>query len=219
MFAIFCNQGEVCSAGSRLILQDTICEEFLKRLGERTKKIKVAVGTEEGAEMGPLVSKEHMENVLRFIEAGKAEGARLICGGHRLTEGAFAKGYFVAPTVFADCTADMTVVKEEIFGPVLAVQKFGSEEEAVRLANDTVFGLAGGVFSKDINRALRVVKAIRAGITWVNSYNPTFNQAPWGGYKQSGIGRELGTFGLDEYTEVKQININLAEGGVGWFAN
>jgi len=219
LFAIFCNQGEVCSAGSRLILQDTIYEEFLKRLGERADKIKVAPGTEEGAEMGPLVSKAHMENVLKFIETGKREGARLICGGRRLTEGAFAKGYFVAPTVFADCTPDMTIVRDEIFGPVLAVQKFKDEQEAVKLANDTIFGLAGGVFSNDITRALRVIKAVKAGITWVNAYHPTFAQAPWGGYKQSGIGRELGTFGFDEYTEIKQININLTPGPVGWFAN
>jgi len=218
LFAIFCNQGEVCSAGSRLILQDTIYEEFLKKLGERANKIKVALGTDEGSEMGPLVSESHMKNVLSYIETAKSEGARLICGGHRLTDGVFANGYYVAPTVFADCTPDMTIVREEIFGPVLAVQKFTSEEEAITLANDTIFGLAGGVFSNDITRALRVVKALRAGITWVNAYHPTFAQAPWGGYKQSGIGRELGTFGLDEYTEIKQININLTPGPVGWFA-
>jgi len=218
MFAIFCNQGEVCSAGSRLILQDTIYDKFLARLTERTKKIVVARGETEGCEMGPLVSEAHMEKVLHCIEKAKAEGARLLCGGYRITEGEFANGYFVAPTIFADCTPDMSIVKEEVFGPVLAVQKFHTEEEALTLANDTDYGLAGGVLSNDISRALRVVKAIRAGITWVNCYNPTFNEAPWGGYKQSGIGRELGTFGLDEYTEVKQININLASGGVGWFA-
>jgi betaine-aldehyde dehydrogenase len=111
----------------------------------------------------------------------------------------------------------MSIVQEEVFGPVLAVQKFKTEDEAVELANGTVFGLAGGVFSNDITRALRVVKKIRAGITWVNSYHPTFSQAPWGGCKQSGIGRELGVYGLEEYTEVKQININLAPGPVGWF--
>lgn len=217
MFAIFANQGEVCSAGSRLILQDTIYEEFLSRLSERTKKIKVGRGDMEGCEMGPLVSEEQMNKVLSYIEKGKKEGARLVCGGYRMTEGEYAKGFFVAPTVFADCTPDMSIVKDEIFGPVLAVQKFHTEEEALALANDTAYGLAGGVISKDITRALRVVKSLRAGITWVNCYNPTFNEAPWGGYKQSGLGRELGTFGLDEYTEVKQININLAGGGVDWF--
>lgn len=219
MFAIFCNQGEVCSAGSRLILQDTVYDAFLKRLAERTEKIVVARGEAEGCEMGPLVSAAHMEKVLGCIEKAKAEGARLLCGGCRLTQGEYANGFFVAPTVFADCTPEMSIVKDEVFGPVLAVQKFHTEEEAVALANDTDYGLAGGVFSNDISRALRVVKAIRAGITWVNCYQPTFNEAPWGGYKQSGIGRELGTFGLEEYTEVKQININLAAGAAGWFAN
>lgn len=217
LFAVFCNQGEVCSAGSRLILQDTIYEEFLERLAERAKKIKVTRGDAEGAEMGPLVSKAHMNKVLDYIEAGKEEGARLLCGGYRLTEGEYAKGYFVAPTIFADCTPDMKIVREEIFGPVLAVQKFHNESEAVSLANDTVYGLAGGVFSNDITRALRVIKALRAGITWINAYHPTFAQAPWGGYKQSGIGRELGTFGLEEYTEIKQININLEPGPIYWF--
>ncbi|MDR1952439.1 MAG: aldehyde dehydrogenase family protein [Elusimicrobiota bacterium] len=216
LFAIFCNQGEVCSAGSRLILQDTVYDKFLTRLAKRANKIKVANGMVEGAEMGPLVSKAHMEKVLEYIEIGKKE-ARLLCGGKRLTDGDFAKGYFVAPTIFADCLPNMRIVKEEVFGPVLAVQKFSSEEEAIELANNTEYGLAAGVFTNDISRAMRVVKSFRAGITWINSYNPTFTQAPWGGYKQSGIGRELGTFGLEEYTEVKQININMAAGEIGWF--
>lgn len=217
LFAIFCNQGEVCSAGSRLILQDTIYEEFLTRLAARANKIKVAKGDVEGAEMGPLVSEAHMNKVLSYIEIGKQEGARLLCGGYRITEGDYAKGFFVAPTIFADCTPKMRIVQEEIFGPVLVVQKFHDEAEAIELANDTVYGLAGGVFSNDITRAMRVIKAVRAGITWVNAYHPTFAQAPWGGYKQSGIGRELGTFGLEEYTEVKQININLDPGPIYWF--
>jgi betaine-aldehyde dehydrogenase len=207
----------VCSAGSRLILQDTIYDKFLKRLAERADKIKVANGIEKGAELGPLVSEAHMNKVLSHIETAKKEGARLLCGGKRLTEDKYAKGFFVAPTIFADCSSNMRIVQEEVFGPVLAVQKFHTEEEAVNLANDTVYGLAAGVFSNDITRALKVIKSVRAGITWINSYHPTFAQAPWGGYKQSGIGRELGTFGLDEYTEVKQININLAPGPIGWF--
>jgi betaine-aldehyde dehydrogenase len=218
LFAVFCNQGEVCSAGSRLILQDTIYDEFLEKLAARANKIKVAPGTADGAEMGPLVSLAHMETVLKFIETAKSEGARLLCGGERLSGGVYDKGFFVAPTIFADCLPDMTIVRKEVFGPVLAVQKFSTEAEAIALANDCKYGLAAGVFTNDISRGLRVVKAFRAGITWVNAYHPTFSQAPWGGYKQSGIGRELGTYGLEEYTEVKQININLAPAQVGWFA-
>jgi betaine-aldehyde dehydrogenase len=219
LFASFCNQGEVCSAGSRILVQDTIYDAFLEKLVGRAKKIVVARGETDGAEMGPLVSEAHMNKVLSYIEAGKKEGARLVCGGNRITEGGFAEGFFVAPTIFADCTPQMRIVQEEIFGPVMAVQKFSNEEEAIELANCTNYGLAGGVFSNDITRAFRVIKAVRSGITWINAYHPTFAEAPWGGFKQSGIGRELGTFGLDEYTEVKQININLAPGKVGWFAN
>jgi betaine-aldehyde dehydrogenase len=219
LFAIFCNQGEVCSAGSRLLLQESIHDDFVQRLATRAERIRVARGTDEGAEMGPLVTPQHMQRVLDYIELGKQEGAQLLCGGDRLTTGEFAQGNFVAPTIFDRCTSRMRIVQEEIFGPVLTVQSFGTEDEAIELANDSRYGLAAGVFCRDIYRALRVIKAIRAGITWINAYHPTFNQAPWGGYKESGIGRELGTFGLEEYTEVKQVNINLAEGPVGWFEN
>jgi betaine-aldehyde dehydrogenase len=218
LFAIFCNQGEVCSAGSRLLVQRSIYDAFTKRLVERAKKIKVGPGAAEGTEMGPLVSRAQMESVLKYIEIGKADGAKLACGGNRLTEGDYADGYFVEPTIFVDCTSRMRVVQEEIFGPVLVVLPFEDEAEALRMANDSVFGLAGGVFTNDGARGLRFIKKLRAGITWINAYHPTYNEAPWGGYKQSGIGRELGTYGLDAYTEVKQININLAPGPVGWFA-
>jgi betaine-aldehyde dehydrogenase len=219
LFAIFCNQGEVCSAGSRLLVQKSIYEAFVKRLVERAKKIKVGPGAAEGTEMGPLVSKAQLETVLKYIEIGKADGAKLVAGGKRLTEGVYADGFFVEPTIFADCTSKMRVVQEEIFGPVLVVLPFDDEADAIKIANDTVYGLAGGVFTKDGARGLRFIKKLRAGITWINAYHPTYNEAPWGGYKQSGIGRELGTYGLEAYTEVKQININLAPGPVGWFAD
>jgi betaine-aldehyde dehydrogenase len=218
LFAIFCNQGEVCSAGSRLLLQESIYDKFLERLVARAKKIVVGPGIDPATEMGPLISKEQLKRVLSYIEVGKSDGARLVCGGSRLG-GALADGYFVEPTIFADCTRDMRIVREEIFGPVLAVLKFKDEADAISLANDCAYGLAGGVFSKDGARALRVIRKLRAGITWINCYHPTYNEAPWGGYKQSGIGRELGTFGLEAFTEVKQININLAPGPVGWFRN
>lgn len=213
LFGIFCNQGQVCSAGSRLILDEKIYNKFIEKLVEKAKKIKVGNGNLQTTEMGPLISEGHMNKVLNYIKIGKEEGARLVCGGNRL-EG---KGYFVEPTIFADTTADMRIVKEEIFGPVLAIQKFSTEEEALELANDSVYGLAGAVFTNDGAKAMRVIKGLRAGITWINAYHPTFNEAPWGGYKQSGIGRELGTFGLEEYTEVKQININLNPEPINWF--
>jgi len=219
LFAIFINQGEVCSAGSRLLIEESIHDKFLERLVERTKQIKVGPGLEEGVEMGPLISEAHMNRVLDYIELGKKEGARLLCGGHRILEGNLEKGYFVEPTIFTDTTPDMRIVQEEIFGPVLVVQKFKDEQEAISLANNTIYGLAAGVFTKDGAKGLRVIKKLRAGITWINAYNPTYNEAPWGGYKQSGIGRELGTFGFEEYTEVKQININLDPSPIGWFQN
>lgn len=218
LFAIFANQGQVCSAGARLLLQESICDEFLKKLVKRAKKIKVGPGHISGIEMGAMISEAHMNKVLNYIETGKNEGATLLCGGTRLTEGELANGYFIAPTIFSNTTEDMAIVKEEIFGPVLAVQKFRNEKEAIGMANNSIYGLAGGVFTKDGARGMRVVKKLRAGITWINAYHPTYNEAPWGGYKQSGFGRDLGTYGFDEYTEVKQININLNPAPVEWFS-
>ncbi|MBN6187601.1 aldehyde dehydrogenase family protein [Aneurinibacillus sp. BA2021] len=219
LFGIFCNQGQVCSAGSRLLLEESIYDKFIDRLVERTKNIRVGAGNAEGTEMGPLISEAHMEKVLDYIKIGQEEGAVLACGGNRMTEGEYGKGFFVEPTIFIDTTPDMRIVQEEIFGPVLVVQKFKDEADAIKLANDTVYGLAGAVFTQDGAKAHRVIRKLRAGITWINSYHPTYNEAPWGGYKQSGIGRELGTFGFEEYTEVKQININLQVEPIGWFEN
>jgi betaine-aldehyde dehydrogenase len=213
MFAIFAGQGEVCSAGSRLILERKCADQFLPRLAEATSKIVVGDGLDPATEMGPLITRAHMAKVLGYIESGKVEGAELLCGGAQIE----SPGNFVAPTIFARTQPGMKIVREEIFGPVLAVQLFDTEEEAVRLANDTIYGLAGGVFTGDQGKGLRVLRKLRAGITWLNTYHPTFNEAPWGGYKQSGIGRELGTFGLEAYLETKQININTAPAKLGWF--
>jgi betaine-aldehyde dehydrogenase len=218
MFAIFAGQGEVCSAGSRLILDKKIADRFLPRLAEASAKIIVGDGLDPQTEMGPLITRSHMERVLHYIDVGRNEGARPICGGHRLTDGALARGNFVAPTIFVDTQPGMKIVREEIFGPVQVVQLFDTEEEALHLANDTIYGLAGGVFTGDQAKGLRVLRGLRAGITWLNTYHPTFNEAPWGGYKQSGIGRELGTFGLDAYLETKQININLVPQRLNWFS-
>lgn len=218
MIGIFFNQGEVCSAGSRIIIEESLKDKFVKRLAERANNMTIG-NPLNNPDMGPLVSEKHLNTVLSYIEKGKSEGATLVCGGERYVEGECAKGYFIRPTIFDNCNSDMTIVKEEIFGPVVTIQTFKTEKEAIDMANDTPYGLAGAVFTKDITRALTVIKEIRAGITWINCYNPTFNEAPWGGYKMSGIGRELGVHGLEEYQEIKQININLTTGIVGWYEN
>ncbi|MGA8575190.1 MAG: aldehyde dehydrogenase family protein [Candidatus Cybelea sp.] len=217
LFGIFANAGQVCSAGSRLILERPLHDRFVERLVERAQKIRVGDGFDPATEMGPIVSPVHRERVESYIESGKAEGARLLCGGTRLG-GALAAGNFIAPTIFDETSREMRIVKEEIFGPVLVVQTFEDEAEAIALANDTIYGLAGAVFSTNIAKAHRVIRKMRAGITWINTYHPTYNEAPWGGYKQSGIGRELGTYGYDAYTEVKQINVNLDVEPSGWFS-
>jgi betaine-aldehyde dehydrogenase len=216
LFGIYANSGQVCSAGSRLVLQRSIADKFLGTLAERAKKIRVGNGFDPRTEMGPLISRSHMEKVEKYIAAGTEEGAELLCGGKRL-EGSLAGGNFVAPTIFNRTKPSMRIVREEIFGPVLVVQTFDDEADAVRIANDTVYGLAGAVFTEDVAKAHRVIRKLRAGITWINTYHPTYNEAPWGGYKQSGIGRELGTYGYDAYTEVKQINVNLDVAPSGWF--
>ena len=216
MIGIFFNQGEVCCAGSRIIIEESIKDKFIKKFAERADRMTLG-NPLDNPDMGPLVSEKHMEDVLNYIEIGKNEGAKLVCGGYRYTEGDCAKGYFVRPTIFDECTGGMRIVQEEIFGPVVTIQTFKTEKEAIELANDTIYGLAGAVFTNDVTRAMRVIKEIRAGITWINCYNPAFSEAPWGGYKMSGIGRELGTHGLEEYQEVKQINMNLTPGVLGWY--
>lgn len=216
MIGIFFNAGQVCSAGSRLIIEESIKDKFVKRLAERANAITIGSGI-HNPDIGAIVSESQMNKILSYIEIGKKEGAALVCGGERYTEGDCAKGYFIRPTIFDDCTPNMTIVKEEIFGPVLTVQTFTTEEEAVALANDTPYGLAGAVCTLNGAKALRVMKEIRAGIMWINCCQPTFNEAPWGGYKMSGVGRELGVHGLEEYQEVKQVNIALETGPIGWY--
>ncbi|MDC0704213.1 aldehyde dehydrogenase family protein [Priestia sp. AB] len=219
LFGIFAGSGQICAAGSRILVEESIAEKFIERFAERAQKIKVGNGMNQEIEMGPLVSEEHMKKVLKYIEIGKQEGARLVCGGNRIISSGLEKGFFVEPTVFSNVTSNMKIVQDEIFGPVVVIQTFKDEKEAIKLANDTEYGLAGSVFTNDGAKALRVIKKLRAGITWVNTYHFTFNEAPWGGYKQSGIGRGLGTFGLEEFQEVKQININLQVEPIGWFKN
>lgn len=209
MLAIFSGTGQVCSAGSRLILEESIYDEFVDELVARTRKIRVGPGWDKDSEMGPMISKGQMQSVLEYIQIGLDEGAELLTGGSRLTDGVFKDGNYLEPTIFANTTPDMRIVQEEIFGPVLVIQKFKTEEEAIELANDTDYGLAAAVFTNDGAKGQRVIRRIRAGITWINTFHPTFNEAPWSGYKQSGIGGDLGTYGYEEYLYKKQINIAL----------
>ncbi|MGO7591758.1 aldehyde dehydrogenase family protein [Rhizobium leguminosarum] len=215
MFGIFWNQGQVCSATSRVLVQDTLYERLLARLIEETNKIKIGNGLDEGVLLGPLVSKRQHEQVVAAIEKAQQAGATVACGGVR-PEG-FDKGYYLQPTVLTDVPLDSAAWVEEIFGPVVCIRPFKTEEEAVELANDSRFGLAAAVMSKDDARAERVAAAFRAGIVWINCSQPTFTEAPWGGYKESGIGRELGRWGLDNYLETKQITRFASEDSWGWY--
>lgn len=218
MIGIFFNQGEVCAAGSRIIIEESIHDEFVSKLKARAERMTIG-DPMSNPDIGPLITEKDMNKVLSYIQSGIDEGATLVCGGKRYTENGCKNGYYVLPTIFDRCTSDMKIVREEIFGPVVSVQTFKTEQEAIDIANDTPYGLAGGVFTKDVGRAHRVISELRAGITWINCFAPTFNEAPWGGYKMSGIGRELGIHGLEEYQEVKQININIGGGSPGWYAN
>ena len=215
MFGIFWNQGQVCSATSRVLVHEEIFESLVVRLCIEAENITIGNGLDDGVLLGPLVSESQYKKVLSFIAGAEAEGIEPVFGGER-PEG-LDKGYFLQPTIFADVPVDATIWKEEIFGPVVCVNKFSSEEEAIRLANDSEFGLAGAVMSDDLQRCERVAKALRAGIVWVNCSQPTFCQAPWGGYKKSGIGRELGRWGLENYFEVKQITSFNKDERWGWY--
>lgn len=217
LYGIFLGAGQVCSAGSRLLVQEEIYDQFVERFINRTNKIKVGPGHLADSEMGAIVSERQMESILDYVKIGQDEGATLETGGYRLTEGDLGKGFFIHPTVFTNVTQYMRIVQEEIFGPVVTIQKFSDEKEAIELANGIDYGLAAGVFTKDGARALRVAKKLRAGILWINTYHSTFNEVPWGGYKQSGIGRSLGTYGLSDFQEIKQINTSLAVEPIGWF--
>src|SRR5690348_3428978 len=214
LFGVFINQGEVCSAGSRILVERAIYPKFVEAMSEKAKKIRLGPPLERETKMGPLVSKEQYERVNSYLEVGKKE-AKLAAGGKRPP--GMKQGYYVEPTIFCDVPNSARIAQEEIFGPVAAVIPFANEAEAIKIANDTPYGLAAAVWSRDIYKAFRVVKALRAGIVWVNHMQPTYVEAPWGGYKQSGFGRELGPWGIEEYLETKQVHINLNEQPIGWY--
>ncbi|MGI3171116.1 aldehyde dehydrogenase family protein [Pseudooceanicola sp. C21-150M6] len=215
LFGIFWNKGEVCSATSRVLVQRDLYAPLLARLKEATEAITIGPGDRDGIKLGPIVSKGQYDKIMGFLDRARGNGATLVTGGGR-PEG-IGTGYFIAPTIYADVPANAEIWREEIFGPVVCLAPFDTEEEALRLANDSPFGLAAAVMSHDLERCDRMAAKLRAGIIWINCSQPTFAQAPWGGYKSSGIGRELGREGYDAYFETKQVTRFARDEDWGWY--
>jgi betaine-aldehyde dehydrogenase len=217
MFGVFWTNGQICSATSRLLVHEDIAAEFIQRLVQETEKLVVGNPVEKGVQVGPLVSKQQQEKVLAYIDGAVKEGATIAGQAMPSMINKHEAGYFVHPTILTNVQKHMKVWNEEIFGPVLSVMTFKTEEEAIALANDSEFGLAGAVFTNDNEQLKRVTKALRVGIVWNNCSQPCFVQLPWGGMKKSGTGRELGPFGLDAYLEPKQICTYVADKPFGWY--
>jgi betaine-aldehyde dehydrogenase len=209
MMANFYSAGQVCTNGTRVFVPNTILRAFEAKILERVRRIRLGDPLNPDTNMGPLASFPHLEKVLGLIESGKAEGARLLAGGDRAIEGALMRGAYVQPTVFTDCRDDMRIVREEIFGPVMSILGYDTEEEVIRRANATHYGLAAGVVTENLARAHRVIHRLEAGICWINSWGESPAEMPVGGYKQSGIGRENGLATLDHYTRTKSVQVEL----------
>jgi acyl-CoA reductase-like NAD-dependent aldehyde dehydrogenase len=209
LWGIFANKGEVCSAGSRLLLHKDIHDEFLDALVEKANAFKVGDPLDKSTQMGSQISQLQMDRILGYIESGKQEGAKLLCGGERDTADGKEKGFYVKPTIFSEVRPEMKIAQEEIFGPVLAAMRFESAEEAVEIANGTIYGLVSAVWTRDIQLAHRMAAEIKAGSVWINTYNGFDTASPFGGYKQSGFGRDLGQYALDQYTNVKSVWVAL----------
>jgi acyl-CoA reductase-like NAD-dependent aldehyde dehydrogenase len=214
---ILFNQGQVCCAGSRVFVHEDIYDRFIKDAVEAFKKVKVGMPWDMETQMGSQIYEAHLQDILADIESGVKEGATIAVGGHRLTHGEFARGCFMEPTLLTDVRNDMKIAQEEIFGPVAVVIKFKTEEEVIKMANDNKYGLGGAVWTRDINRAIRVCRGIETGRMWVNTYNSIPAGAPFGGYKASGIGRETHKVILEHYTQQKNIMINLSEAPSGFY--
>jgi betaine-aldehyde dehydrogenase len=216
LFGVFLNQGEVCSAGSRILVERPIYRQFVDAMVEKARAIRIGNGLERETQMGPLITETHRARVRGYQEIGKGE-AKLALGGGVPAGEQYARGFFVEPTIFYDVDNRARIAQEEIFGPVACVIPFDNEEAALRIANDTHYGLAAAVWSRDIFRVMRVVRSLRAGVVWVNQTQVSAIEAPWGGYKQSGFGRELGRWGVEEYLQVKQVYINVDDQPFKWY--
>lgn len=211
VMANFYSSGQVCTNGTRVFVPRMLQARFESKVLERVKRIRLGDPLEDTTNFGPLVSFAHMERVLGYIDKGRSEGARLLIGGARVTEGDYTKGAYVAPTVFTDCTDAMTITREEIFGPVMSILIYDDEEEVIRRANDTTYGLAAGVVTRDLNRAHRVIHKLEAGICWINTWGESPAEMPVGGYKQSGVGRENGLVTLGHYTRIKSVQLEMGD--------
>lgn len=211
VMANFYSSGQVCTNGTRVFVPRMLQARFESKVLERVKRIRLGDPLADATNFGPLVSFAHMERVLGYIDKGRSEGARLLIGGARVTDGDYAKGAYVAPTVFTDCTDAMTITREEIFGPVMSILIYDDEEEVIRRANDTTYGLAAGVVTRDLNRAHRVIHQLEAGICWINTWGESPAEMPVGGYKQSGVGRENGLVTLSHYTRIKSVQLEMGD--------
>jgi len=218
MMGIFYNQGQVCCAGSRLFVEEGIKDEFLSKLTEKAERIAVGDPMDKSTQMGPQVSEEQLNRIKGYVDIARNEGAAVVTGGTSpKLDGEFQKGYFFRPTIFADVNNKMRVAQEEIFGPVVSVISFKDEDDLIKQANDTIYGLSAGIWTQDITRAHRFAREIKAGVVWINTYNMFNAASPFGGYKQSGYGREMGRHALDLYTQVKSVWVDLSGRPIGWF--
>ncbi|MBC45035.1 MAG: betaine-aldehyde dehydrogenase, partial [Thalassospira sp.] len=209
--ANFYSSGQICSNGTRVFVHESVADAFIEKLIARSRGLVLGDPEKPETQVGPIVTKAQYEQVMSYIEKGKAEGAKCVLGGHAVSEGMPEGGLFVAPTVFTDCTDDMAIVREEIFGPVMSVLTFSDEDEAIKRANDTEYGLAAGVFTKDLSRGHRVVARLEAGTCWINTYNITPIEMPFGGVKKSGVGRENGRAAIEYYTRIKSVYVETGD--------
>ena len=218
MMGIFFNQGQVCCAGSRLFVQEGVKDQFLDRLKEKSAKIVVGDPMNKATNMGPQVSQEQLTRIKGYTDIARAEGVTVVAGGESPTlEGAFQNGYFYQPTIFSNVNNQMRIAQEEVFGPVISVISFENEDDLIKQANATIYGLSAGIWTNNITRAHRFAKAIKAGVIWINTYNMFNAASPFGGYKQSGYGREMGKHALEMYTNVKSVWVDLSGKPIGWF--